>query len=53
MRTNERYFSKFPSNSSLTALIESTKYFKYFIECAKKKFYLNEILNNSNRKVIL
>ena len=48
MRTNERFFSKFPSNSSLTALIESTKYFKYSIECAKKKFYLNEILNNSN-----
>ena len=48
MRTNERYFSKFPSNSSLTALIESKKYFKYSIECAKKKFYLNEILNNSN-----
>ena len=48
MKTNECYFSKFPSNSSLTALIESKKYFKYFIECAKKKCYLNEILTNSN-----
>ena len=53
MRTNERYFSKCPFNSSLTTLIDSNKYYKYSIECAKKKFYLNEIINNSNNIIKL
>ena len=47
MRIIERYFSKYPFDSSLTTLIESKIYFKYSIECAKKKLYY-KILNNSN-----
>ena len=51
MRKTERYFSKYPSESSLESLLKAKSYFKKSIEIAKNKYYYTEInQSTSNQK---
>ena len=43
MRKTERFFSKYPSESSLESLLKAKSYFKKSIEIAKNKYYYTEI----------
>ena len=51
MRKTERFFSKYPSESSLESLLKAKSYFKKSIEIAKNKYYYTEInQSTSNQK---